>query len=119
MKLEDLTKDELIEFMRKDWLLNRRKEESIVRDCLWNRIENGVEYTEISETLGLNVKTLRKWKSENFKYLIEENRKAGDLQKQKAKELYLQGLKTSEICRRLNIKINTFNLWRRKGILNY
>lgn len=38
MKLEDLTKDELIEFMRKDWLLNRRKEKSIVRDCLWNRM---------------------------------------------------------------------------------
>lgn len=112
------SKNDIKELLRIETKSNK-KYRSDVKCKAFEMIENGVEYTEISETLGLNVKTLRKWKSENFKYLIEENRKAGDLQKQKAKNLYLQGLKTSEICKRLNIKINTFNLWRRKGILNY
>lgn len=97
---------------------SNKKYRSDIKNKAFNMIENGVEYTEISEALGLDVRTLRKWKCENFNYLIEEKRKHWDLKKQKAKELYLQGLKTSEICSRLNIKINTFNLWRRKGILN-
>lgn len=38
MKLEDLTKEELINFIRRDWRVHGAKEESIVRDCLWDRL---------------------------------------------------------------------------------
>ena len=38
MKLEDLTKEELINFIRRDWRLHGVKEETIVRDCLWSRM---------------------------------------------------------------------------------
>lgn len=38
MKLEDLTKEELINFIRTDWRLRGAKEETIVRDCLYGKM---------------------------------------------------------------------------------
>ena len=39
MKLEDLTKDELIWFIRNNYICGMN-ERSIVKKCLWNRVEN-------------------------------------------------------------------------------
>ena len=37
MKLEDLTKEELISFIKTDYRLSRVSEREILKSCMWNR----------------------------------------------------------------------------------